>query len=466
MLTLDLFHNYQDDSVTQLYERPRVLAIMPTGAGKTIVALTAFKELQRDGFVRQGVLLGPKRVAVSVWPSEPIAWAHTQGMSIVPLNGTTAQRVQYFGRPADIYTVGAANVVWLLAQVKTWDKNDPRFDQLIVDEASIFKDPRGSWSKALRKLAKMFRGVWLLTGTPRPNSDLDYFVYMDIVTQASMWPRSYDIWRREYFYPIDYNQHDWRPHTHLLEGLYADVAKWSFKVPESVVPRPKSDPIPHVFKLPPQARAIYDKMERELFATVKGEDVVAFSKAIASGKLAQIAQGFIYDDDKTVRHIHDEKMGVLEGLIDNSRGNASVVFYHFNEDLRRIKDALPGFEYLGEGVSDKRALEIEHEFNAGNIEKLGLHPASAGHGLNLQKTPAQLCQYTPTWSAELYDQAVARVARQGYVGTLGDEWAGEWMVPNHFIIAENTVDRMKVDRVANKLTAQEAALEYIKSVRT
>ena len=203
-------------------------------------------------------------------------------------------------------------------------------------------------------------------------------------------------------------------------------------------------------------------MERELFTTIGGEDIAAFSQAVSTGKLAQIAQGFIYDDDKTAQPIHNEKMGVLESLIDDSGGNASVVLYHFNEDLRRLKDALPGFEYLGEGVSDKRALEIEKEFNAGNIERLGLHPASAGHGLNLQKTPAQLCQYTPTWSAELYAQAVARVARQGYVGTIGTD---DWMVPNHFIIADGTIDGAKFDRVAGKLTAQAAALKYVNSVK-
>lgn len=463
MLTPDLFHPYQDDSTTQLYERPRVLAIMPTGAGKTIVGLTAFKELQDDGEVRAGVLIAPKRVAMSVWPSEPEKWTHTRHMKIQTVTGTPTKREAAFKTPADLYSVGMDNIVWLLGQVKTWKKDDPRLDQLIVDECSRCKDPRGAWAKALRKLSTYFKGVWLLTGTPRPNSDLEYFVYMDVVTQSKMWPRSFTTWRRDNFYPTDYMQRDWEPHRHLLPKLREDVSKWSFRVPMSVVPRPASDPIIHKVKLPTKARAVYEKMERELFATVGGEDVVAFSQAVSSGKLAQIAQGFLYDDDKTAHPLHTEKMGMLEELLTSNGGDASVVLYHFNEDLARLKDALPGLEYLGEGVSDKRALEIEAEWNAGNIERLGLHPASAGHGLNLQGTPAQLCHYCLTWSAELYDQVVARVARQGYVGTTGVK---EWVVLNHFIVAEGTIDTMKVARVSGKLSAQAAALEYINSVKT
>ena len=467
LLNPDIFHVYQDDSVTELYERPRVLAIMPTGAGKTIVALTAFVELQDEGTVRRGILLAPKRVAMSVWPSEPHKWTHTQDMTVERVTGdapnAAAKRKAALARDADIYTVGIDNIVWLGKQIETWADDDPRLDVLIVDEVSRCKHAPGAWAKALRALSKRFKNVWLLTGTPRPNSDLEYFVYMDVVTQSKMWPRSFTSWRRTNFYPTDYEQRNWEPHQHLLPALREDVAKWSFKVPMSAVPRPASDPIIHTIKLPRKARTVYDQMERKLFATIDATDVVAFSQAVASGKLAQIAQGFLYDEDKEAHFLHDEKMGMLEELLESNGGDASVVLYHFNEDLDRLRDAIPGLVYLGEGVSDKRALEIEAEWNAGGIEKLGLHPASAGHGLNLQGTPAQLCHYTLTWSAELYDQVVARVARQGYVGTTG---ATDWMVLNHFIVAEDTIDRMKVARVAKKLSNQEAAMEYVNSVRT
>lgn len=470
MLSPDIFHPYQDDSVTQLYERPRVLAIMPTGAGKTITGLTAFKELQDDGEARAGIIMAPKRVAMSVWPSELHKWTHTQHMTVKAVSGTPAQRKAALAEIADLHTVGMDNIVWLLAQAQTWKKDDPRLDLLVVDEVSRCKNARGAWAKALRKLAPLFKSVWLLTGTPRPNSDLEYYVYMDVVGQSRVWARSFDVWRREFFYPTDYEQRVWEPHRHMLPKLREDVARWSFKVPEDVVPRPNCDPIVHTIKLPRKVQVKYDEMEKALFTEIGDTDIVAFSKAVSSGKLAQIAQGFLYDDEKNAHFLHNEKMGMLEHVMNLNGPDASLILYHFNEDMRRLKDAFPGLEYIGEGVSDKRALELEDEWNAGNLERLAIHPASAGHGLNLQNTPAQLCHYCLTWSAELYKQVRDRVARQGYVGTTPTdnypETRTEWMVLNHFIVAEGTVDELKVSRVRGKMTAEAAALQYIKSVRT
>lgn len=462
-LSPDLFHVYQDDSVTELYEHPRMLAILPTGAGKTIVSLTAFAELKRDGVVRQGIVLGPKRVANSVWPNEAHKWTHTDTIEVYALTGTDKQREKKLqDKTVDLFSLGLANIAWLVQVTDKWNKDDPRFDILIVDEVSCCKDPRGSWAKALRKLCKRFKNVWLLTGTPRPNSDLNYFVYMSALTNDKLWGKSFDKWRREYFYPTDYQQRVWEPHRHMLPDLRAAVAARSFKVPMSAVPRPASDPIVHKVQLPAKARAYYKKMERELFATVDGTDILAFNEAVSTGKLAQIAQGFLYDDEKEALPIHHAKSEMLEHLLQYNGGDASVILYHFNEDLRRMQDVCPGLVYLGAGVSDKRALEIEAEWNAGNIEHLGLHPFSAGHGLNLQGTPSQLINYALTWSAEYYAQAIARVARQGYVGTTGQE---EWMVLNHCIVAEDTVDEAKMLRVRGKLRAEQIALEYVKSVR-
>lgn len=446
-----------------LYEHPRILAIMPTGAGKTGVSLTAFTELQRDGEVRRGVVLGPKRVTNDVWPSEPAVWEHLGDVDVAPLMGTPKQRTKILNETHDLYTVGFANIKWLWQQVETWKKDDPRLDVLIVDEVSCCKDPSGTWSKHLRKLAKKFKSVWLLTGTPRPNSDMDYYVYMAALTGDKLWGRNYDNWRRKFFYPTDFKQLNWEPHQHMQEELNNDVARHSFRVPMSAVPRPASDPIVHKIKMPAKARAVYKKMEQELFTTVDGQDIIAFSEAVSSGKLAQIAQGFIYDDDKTARALHHAKMGMLEELMQSNGGDASVIIYHFNEDLTRLQDAIPGLEYLGAGVPDQRAVEIMEEWNAGNLEQLAIHPASAGHGLNAQKTPAQLIHYALTWSAELYEQVVARVARQGYVGTTGQK---EWMVLNHHIVMEDTIDEAKMSRVSGKLTAQQIAMQYINAVAT
>lgn len=443
-----------------LYEHEGIIGIMPTGAGKTSVGLTAFEELKADGFARSGVVLTTKKVALSVWPREPAKWRHLKHLNVVPLLGTPVKRAALFDAPGvDLHTIGFDNIVWLLDVVNTWHKDDPRLDILIIDEFSRLRNPRGTWAKTARKLAAKFKIVWELGGSPRPNGEQDYFVPMAIASGNKAWGKSFDKWRRQNFYPTDYEQRDWAIHSHYIDELNADVAKYAFKVPMSAVPRPASDPIIHEVTLPLKARAHYKQMERELFATIDTTDVVAISNAVASGKLAQLAQGFLYDEDKVAHDVHHAKADVMTSLIADMGGDAAAIVYWFNEDLVRLRDMVPGLVWLGAGVSDKRSMEIEAEWNAGNIEHLALHPASAGHGLNLQGTTAQLIHYALTWSAELYDQVIARVARQGYVGDKLD-----WKVLNHHIVVKDTVDEAKILRVRNKLTAQEAAMQYIRSV--
>lgn len=459
MLKLNDFHDYQHGGVTMLYEHNSILSIVPTGGGKTIMSLTAFAELQKDNEVRRGIVLAPKRVAYSVWPKEAQEWEQTAHLEVIAALGTAKNRKAVLNDPdIDLSCHCINNIDWLYDEVLTWDADDPRLDLLIFDEVSKCKDPRGAWAKTLRKLVPLFKNYWPTTGSPRPNGELDWFVVMATLSSNKLWGRSFDKWRREHFFPVDYDQRDWRIHRHCIDQINADVAKHSFKVPMSAVPRPASDPIIHEITLPKSVREKYKTMEKKLFAKVNGLDILAINAAVSSGKLSQMCQGFLYDEDKFAHSLHHAKMDVLKDLVRDT-GDASAIVYWFNEDIKRLYDALPDLVHLGEGVSDKRAIEIEEEWNKGNIQHLAIHPASAGHGLNLQKTVAQLVHYSLTWSAELYDQVVARIARQGYVGDKKD-----WLVLNHHIVAKNTVDEMKMSRVAGKLSAQAAAMEYIKSV--
>jgi hypothetical protein len=464
VLSLNNFHPFQHNATTMLYEHDAIIGIVPTGGGKTSTGLTAFDELKQDGVVSAGIVLSTKKVALSVWPREPAEWTHLAHLVVTPLLGTPAQREKALAQPGvDLHTVGFDNIEWLLEQVSSWKSDDPRLGILIIDEFSKLRNPRGTWAKAARKLTKLFKIVWLLGGSPRPNSELDWFVPVSIVSRDRTFGKSFDKWRRANFFPTDYEQRNWEIHQHYLPTLHADVAKHSFKVPMSAVPRPASDPIIHRVQLPAAARQHYKEMERKLFTSVKGVDVVAFDAAVSSGKLAQLAQGFLYDDEHVAHAVHAAKSDAYAELLDSMGGDAAAIVYWFNEDLVRLRDMTPGLVWLGEDVDDKRALEIEDEWNAGNIEHLALHPASAGHGLNLQKVQAQLIHYALTWSAEMYDQVVARVARQGYVGG-GGQGSMDWLVLNHHIVAEDTVDEAKMARVEGKLTAQQIAMQYIQSV--
>lgn len=462
MLSTKDFHDYQNNGVTMLYEHDGIIGIMPTGAGKTTVGLTAFAELKRDGFARRGFVLGTKRIAQGVWPREAAKWEQLQRLNVEPLlGGPQAREETLSDETVDLYSMNFDLLPWLAEVSASWADDDPRFDVLIVDEFSKIRNPHGTWAKLMRKyFEKRFKIVWELGGSPRPNGELDWFVPVNIASRKDVFGRSYDKWRRKNFYPTDYEQRDWQIHRHYRDELNDIVSRHAFKVPLNAVPRPASDPIIHKVTLPGAARVRYKQMERDLFATMDGgKDIVAFNRAVSSGKLAQMAQGFLYDDEKVAHSLHHAKAEVLEDLLESTAGDASLLVYWFTEDLVRLRDLVPGLVWLGKGVSDKRALEIEDEWNAGNIEHLALHPASVGHGVNLQGTPAQLIHYALTWSAELYEQVVARVARQGYVGN-----KEEWLVLNHHIVAEDTVDEAKMMRVEGKLTAQQAAMQYIRSV--
>ncbi len=457
MLSLNDFHDYQHNSVTELYERSHVLGMMPTGAGKTAVGLTTFAELQRDGEVRRAIVLAPKRVAEMVWPTEPAKWAQIKHLDIAYVGGTPKQRMKTLAESHDVYCVCENNIKWIEEVLADTPADAPVFDLLIVDEVSRYKNPRGSWAKTLRhKLAPRFKNVWMLTGTPRPNSELDYFVPITVASQGRVWPRSYDRWRQERFYSTDYQQRDWSLHQHYATQLNADVAQYSFRVPLEVVPRPSSDPIRHNIELPAAAQEYCRQMQRDFLTRLPERDIIAFDSASSSGKLAQMAQGFLYDEDKAAHKVHTAKTDYLKELLERIGGDHVCLVYWFKEDLRRLQALIPGLAYLGHGVTGVRAREVERAWNAGETQYLAIHPASAGHGLNLQKVEAHMVHYALTWSAELYAQTVARVARQGYAG--GDR------LMNHLLVAEGTIDEAKILRVEGKLTAQEAAMQYIKSV--
>ena len=455
MLSLADFHKYQNNAVTELYERSHLLAIIPTGGGKTAIGLTAFSELQDAGEIRQGLLVAPKLVAASVWPSEPAEWTHLSDLDVRYLEGGPDEREKMLNGGADLYTCGVNNIQWLERVTAKWKPDDPRLDILIVDEASKFKDPRGAWSKALRKMAPRFKTVWLMTGTPRPNSLQDYFVYMAVLTENEIWGRSFDRWRQQFFYPTDYHRHNWVPHGFATDIIHKDVARFSFRVPLSAVPRPPTDPVLHMVDLPECAMVRYKQMERDLFTEVNGEAVLAFSQAVSTGKLGQIAQGFVYDEDKISRPLHNKKDEKLLEILESAEGDPCAVSYWFEEDLERLKHLVPDLRVMGAETTEKEALELEEDWNAGRVPVMAIHPGSAGHGLNLQKIPCQLIHYSPIWSAELEDQLISRFARQGYAGDV---------LVNHYILAKNTVDEAKRLRVQGKLSDQQASLEYLKSV--
>jgi hypothetical protein len=444
----DLYKS-QQAGITVLFEHNAVLFVAPLGYGKTVTCMTAIGELIELGEVRKAIVVAPKRVAEIVWPEERDQWAHLQHLSVVPVTGTPTVRKAKLMADADIYVIGIDNIPWLCAVLTELDDGHPLLDLICVDEISRLKNPRGVWYKAMRKVAPRFRNRWGLTGTPRPNGYLDMFGPLSFLSANKLWGRSFDTWRRRHFYPTDYMQHDWKVLPGQEAALEADIATMTVTVDNSDMP----DLPPVVVRdrwveLPFVARHLYDEMEKKLVA----DEVVAANAAVATIKLAQIGQGFLYDEDRSVKEIHHAKMEELFEMVEALDGDPVIVVYEFQEDLDRLRSCWPDLRWLGSGVTPGEAAQNVIDWNSGRVPIMALHPAAAGHGLNLQKGGHQMIFYGMTWSAELYEQVIGRLQRQGQ----------SEHVFVHRILARNTVDEAKVIKVESKCSDQEAFRQYLK----
>lgn len=439
-------------------------AVLPMGAGKTASALTAFEELKRDGFARDMFVLAPKRVAQLVWRGETRQWVHLSKLNVVFVGGSVAQREAALGRPADVYCIGIDNAQWFADWMKR--QKAARFSRSVfcVDELSRFKNPRGKRLRALMPFMSWFLARWGLTGTPRPNGYEDLFGPVKLLTNSKLWGKSFDRWRQANFYPTDYNQYHWAVHPEAEKQIVEDSNKVFLTIgPNDMPDVPQLNDGPEYIEwldLPRDARVVYDDMERRLIAELKSRDdrVVAANMAVASGKLSQLCQGFLYDGPEErhrgVERYHDIKMDRLLEMVEEAGGEPVLIAYDFQADLARLREEFPGLRWLGAGVKDREAEEFERAWNDQRLQVAAVHPAAAGHGLNLQLGGSQLFWYGMTWSAELYDQLLKRLHRPGQRSVV-------WSRP---ILIRNSVDELKYERVRNKMSAQEAFRRLLKEV--
>lgn len=448
---------YQDRAVTTFYETNAVQAVMPMGSGKTVCALTAVRELIDDGVIRRALVLAPKRVAQLVWPREVNEWAHLKGLRVQLVAGTPAERMRALTTEADVHVVGIDNIQWLVELLAKTSETNPVFDCLIFDELSRLKNPRSKRARALRKVSKRFKIKWGLTGTPRPNGWEDQFGPLTLLSDAKLWGKSFDAWRNQRFMALDFHGRNWTIRPEWRDRTLADVQSMSFTVDPNDMPElPELTTVIHWVDLPRDAKARYKDMEAKLVTQFKEGKLLAGSRAIATGKLAQIANGFLYGEDgsEDVEWLHAEKADLLVELVEERNDNPTLIAYEFVQQLKELRTMWEGLPYLGAGVSDKAAEAHERDWNARKLPVLALHPASAGHGLNLQHGGNTIIWFGLTWSAELYDQTLKRFHRSGQTERCF----------NHLILARDTVDEMKYDRVVQKMTDQEAFNRYLRRV--
>lgn len=470
----------QQSCIDGIYGMDRAYVVMRMGGGKTATALTAALELIADGHVRKGIVMAPPLVAATVWPREPAKWSHLSDIKVVALTGSPAQRLKLLETSdADVFTVSDGVCRWMADYLLALPDGDPLLDLFMYDEPKT-KEPRGAIGKALMAVEPRVKVMWLFSGTPRPNGYQDLFVAGHLMATGK-WDKDFDLWRRRNFMQVDHSGYEWEVHDFRAKQLDEVIKTFMVRAAEPKDARHgtlTSGPDHDIeIELPAAALKKYKEMERDLIIeVVRGIDIAtahgqwspdgspeaeareaaiiaALSQAVASSKLAQIAQGFVYEtteDDKIAHRIHDAKVEGLAYALDGIGAENSLITYGFREDVTVIEALLRkqrrSYGILGQGVSLKQKLIYVDQWNEGKLDNLILHPASAGHGIELQFGGRHITHFCPTWSAEQYDQVIKRLDRPGQ----------ELQVYSRMIIAKGTVDIVKRNRVEFKMGDQEA----------
>ncbi len=437
-------HGYQKKATERILQQKRVGLFLDMGLGKTVITLTAIKELIEDFAIWKVLVIAPKRVAEDTWSREHEKWDHLSGLRISKVLGTPAQRMKALKAEADIYVIGRDNVKWLVELMgKSWP-----FDMVVIDELSSFKNPSAQRFKALRKVIPASDRVVGLTGTPSPNGLMDLWAEIYLLDRGERLGTTISAYREKYFRAgarNGYIVYKWEPYSYSqkeIERKISDIcmsmsAEDYLELPERIDNEIK-------IRLSEKEMKQYNQMERDQLLRIDDETVVALNAAAVMNKLLQMANGSVYADGGDVVRIHEKKLDALEEIIDTT-GEPVLVFYSFRHDLEAIKKRIP----------DARELENSEDiarWNQGEIPVLLCHPASVGYGLNLQDGGHVIVWYGLTWSLELYQQANARLFRQGQ----------QKAVIIHHLIAEGTVDEQVMRALQHKDTSQSALLAALK----
>ncbi|MGP0955196.1 SNF2-related protein [Serratia sp. CY82433] len=450
---------YQDLIINHLLDTPRSNVWAGMGMGKTVATLTGLEDLFMAGSETQPALvLAPLRVAASTWPDEVEKWGHLRNIEIQPIVGTAKERAAaLFNSNASVFTTNYDNLVWLVEQLGgRWP-----FGTVIADESTRLKSFRlrqgGKRAAALAKVAHKHVHRWVnLTGTPAPNGLIDLWGQAWFVDQGERLGRTYSAFTSRWFNSIQFPGQQWskleaRPcaQEQMQAALHdvtisLDAADW-FDI---------DAPIHNVIRvpLPPKARSQYLAMEKEMFLELNGAGVEALNAAAKTVKCLQIASGAIYTDDAgTWAEVHDAKLQALDSILSESGGMPVLVAYHFKSDLARLLKAFPKGRQLD---ADPQTIR---DWNAGKIPVLFAHPASAGHGLNLQDGGNILVFFSHWWDLEQYQQIIERIGptRQAQAGHRRPVWI-------HHIIAVDTTDEMVMERRNSKREVQDILLEAMK----
>ena len=417
-----------------------------------MLTLTAIADLLFDSFEAHRILvIAPLRVARDTWPDELRKWEHLSDLRLSVAVGTEMERKSALRAKADIYIINRENVQWLIE-----DSGIPfDFDTLVVDELSSFKNHQTKRFRSLMKVRPKVVRIIGLTGTPSSNGLMDLWAEYRLLDMGQRLGRFIGQYRSTYFTPDKRNGQvifSYKPLPFAEKEIYAKIADItiSMKSTDHLI-MPELVTAQYPIKLSDKERERYDELRQDLVLKLAGGDVTAANAAALSGKLCQMANGAVYGDDGEIHYIHDRKLDALEDLIEAANGKPVLVAYWFKHDLERIKERL---QKLHIPFSQLDSFESIARWNRKELPVALIHPASAGHGLNLQTGGSTIIWFVLTWSLELYQQTNARLWRQGQTAET---------VVLHHIIAKDTIDERVMKALSDKDRTQTALIEAVKA---
>lgn len=444
-------HDYQKYAIDFIKNHNISALLLDMGLGKTVTTLTAINDLMYDSFEISNVLIiGPLRVARDTWPQEIRKWEHLKNLTCSVAVGTEEERIAALKCNADIYIINRENVDWLVES-----KIRDRFDMIVIDELSSFKNFQTKRFKAIMKLRPKAKRIVGLTGTPASNGLMDLYAEFRLLDMGERLGRFIGQFRTMYFQPDKQNGYvvySYKPLPGAEEAIYEKISDITVSMKAcDHLQMPELVSTEYTVQMSDEEQKQYKELKKELILQLPDTEITAVNAASLSNKLSQMANGAIYDDDENIVPIHDRKLDALEDIIESANGKPVLIAYWFKHDLKRITERLKKLKLIFQEIKTSASIE---KWNSGKLPVALIHPASAGHGLNLQSGGNQLVWFGLTWSLELYQQTNARLWRQGQTS--------ETVVIQH-IITKGTVDERIMKALEDKNETQTALMEAVKA---
>lgn len=438
-------HNYQSYAIDYIETHPVAAVLLDMGLGKTVISLTAIADLLFDRFeVHRVLVIAPLRVARDTWPSEIKKWDHLQHLTFSVCVGTAKERRAALNKKADITIINRENLGWLI------DKSGFDYDMVIVDELSSFKNHESKRFKALMKVRPKIKRIIGLTGTPSSNGLMDLWAEFKILDFGERLGRFISHYRNNYFMPDKRNAqiiYSYKPLPYAEEAIYKKISDITISMKSTdLLKMPELITSQHEVQLSEEDKEKYEDLKKDFILNLPDGEITAANAASLTGKLSQLANGAIYDDEGNIMEFHDRKLDALEDIIESANGKPLLVAYWFKHDLQRIKKRFD--------VREIKTSKDIVDWNNGDIPVAVIHPASAGHGLNLQSGGSTLVWFGLTWSLELYQQTNARLWRQG-------QTSGTVIIEH--IITKGTIDEQILKALSLKETSQNALIDAVKA---